>query len=208
MTPAAMVTALVPVKARHRCKTRLAACLSDAQRRRLASDMLQHVVQVLQQVPAIARVVVLTPERDRLAADIELLADDGEDLNHSLSAAVAILRQQGCGRLLIVPADLPWLTADDIEGLLAEDALAITPSDDGQGTNGLHLPANLPFDFRFGANSFAAHYQAAARLQIPCRVVRAPGLGFDLDTPADYARFQAASVPVFSGPALSGADTL
>lgn len=202
------ITALVPVKARHRCKTRLSACLSDAQRRRLAGDMLQHVVQVLQQVPAIDRIVVLTPERDRLDASIELLADDGEDLNRSLTAAVATLRQQGCGRLLIVPADLPWLTPEDVEVLLAEDAVAIAPSGDGQGTNGLHLPDGLRFNFLFGRNSFTAHCQAAACLPVPCRVVHAPGLAFDVDTPADYARLQAASLPTFSGCALSGAGTL
>lgn len=208
MNSPADVTALIPIKARHRCKTRLSGCLTDVQRRRLAGDMLQHVVQVLQQVPAITRIVVLTPERDRLAADIELLADEGEDLNSSLTGAVARLREQGCGRLLIVPADLPWLAVDDIEALLARETLAIAPSVDEQGTNGLHLPARMPFHFRFGHHSFAAHCEAAARMPAAYRVVRAPGLAFDVDTPADYARYQAAMAQVFTRSAVSGAEPL
>lgn len=204
----AAVTALIPIKARHRCKTRLSGCLTDLQRRQLAGDMLQHVVQVLQQVPAITRIVVLTPERDRLAAEVELLDDEGEDLNSSLAGAVARLREQGCGRLLIVPADLPWLAVDDIEVLLARETLAIAPSADEQGTNGLHLPARMPFHFRFGPHSFAAHCEAAGRMPVAYRVVRAPGLAFDVDTPADYARYQTALTQVFTRSVVSGAEPL
>lgn len=202
------VTALIPIKARHRCKTRLASCLTEQQRRALAGDMLQHVLHVLQQVPAISRIVVVTPERGQLAADIELLTDAGEDLNNSLSRAVTTVRRQGCKRLLIVPADLPWLSVTDIDALLAAETLAIAPSADEQGTNGLHLPAGLPFDFVFGPGSFAAHCAAAERLPAAYRVVRSPGLAFDVDTPGDYYRYRSAArhQPFFS--AVSGADAL
>lgn len=187
------VTALIPIKARHLCKTRLSLCLTEQQRRTLVRDMLQQVLQVLQQVPAIMRIVVLTPERDHIAESIELLPDEGKDLNSSLTHAVVTLRQGGCGRLLILPADLPRLSVKDLNAILAADTLAIAASEDELGTNGLYLPNNLPFSFAFGDNSFQLHRQQAEHLQVPYRLVRSPGLAFDVDTPADYARYQSAS---------------
>lgn len=184
------VTAIIPVKPRISCKTRLAEYLTASQRLSLVRDMLQHVVSTLQQSPVIKRIVVLTSERDRVPAGIETLNDDGQDLNRCLTNAVATLRQQGCSRLLILPADLPNLTVDDVYRLTETEGLSIAPSSDELGTNALCLPKNMPFEFRFGDNSFYTHCHLMNTSGVDYRIVRSPGLAFDVDTPKDYLHYQ------------------
>ncbi len=197
------VTALVPIKTRGAGKTRLAQHLSPNKRLQLVRDMLNHVLNCLQQIPAIERVVVLSPERDQLAADVEVMADAGWDLNSSLTLAVTQLRHQGAGRILIVPADLAMLQVDDVQALLSAakgHPLVIAPSADEQGTNALMLPApngQLPFRFRFGENSYRAHQREAKRLQLDYRCIKRAGLGFDVDTGGDLQHLPtSASKPI------------
>jgi 2-phospho-L-lactate guanylyltransferase len=95
--------------------------------------------------------------------------------------------------LLILHGDLPNLGADDVAALL--DALpdtggvAIAPDRAGTGTNGLALRPPDAIGFRFGAGSFAAHALEAQGAGVPLADVHRPGLAFDLDTPADLARW-------------------
>ena len=117
-------TALVPIKAPGHRKTRLAPYLSPDQRETLAEDMLAHVAEVLRASPSIMRAVLLAPDPPEDGFD-GWIADEGRGLNVELDAARAALG----GDLLILHADLPRLTVEDVETLLAEavDAPAIAP---------------------------------------------------------------------------------
>jgi len=96
---------------------------------------------------------------------------------------------EGIARLLILPADLPQLSARDIELLAATPAgeIAISPDRHGTGTNALSLP--LPqaagFAFAFGPDSFAAHHAEAERLGLRIGEVHSSGLAKDIDMPED-----------------------
>jgi len=68
---------------------------------------------------------------------------------------------------------------------LAEPPIAADKT--GRGTNALALRPPDVIDFRFGVGSLAAHIAQADGL--PLSVVDRPGLAFDLDTPADLARW-------------------
>lgn len=187
------VTALIPIKARAGCKTRLSECLPEPQRLALVRNMLQHVMQTLQSVSVINRIVVVTPERDTIPENIEILVDEGQDLNSCLTHAVTRLREQGYSRLLILPADLPDLTVADVNHLLNPDGITIAPSEDERGTNGLYLPTDMPFVFEFGENSFNEHCRQLNTLDVNYRVVRSAGLAFDVDTADDYQLYREAS---------------
>jgi 2-phospho-L-lactate guanylyltransferase len=63
--------------------------------------------------------------------------------------------------------------------------VAIAPDRRGTGTNGLALHPPNAIPFRFGADSFAAHQEAAHAADLSVAVVQRRGLAFDLDTPDD-----------------------
>jgi len=78
------------------------------------------------------------------------------------------------------------IPANVIQLLDAAEAtgLAIAPDRHGSGTNALALGDGRPFAFSFGADSYHLH-----RRQISghWRMVPAPGLAIDIDTPTDLA---------------------
>ena len=67
--------------------------------------------------------------------------------------------------------------------------MAIAPDRAGTGTNGLALRPPDAIALRFGVGSFEAHRAEAEGAGVPLAEVHRPGLAFDLDTPADLARW-------------------
>jgi 2-phospho-L-lactate guanylyltransferase len=118
------------------------------------------------------------------------LAEEGSDLNSALHQGRAFAQHSGAGGLLIIPADLPLLTAADLHALCSlanvGDGIVVSPSQDG-GTNALHLrlPSNLPFCF--GEDSFARHLSAARTGGFAPVTYDSPTLRMDLDWPQDLA---------------------
>src|ERR1700683_4256552 len=101
--------ALVPIKPRALCKTRLGSVLPPAQRLALVRTLLRHVLSILRAAPDIRHIALISSERDDVADDVPLLFDDGTDLNSSLESGVARAIAAGATTVLIVPADLPLL---------------------------------------------------------------------------------------------------
>lgn len=91
-------------------------------------------------------------------------------------------------RLLVAHADLPALTAEDVDALLAEDAPVVVATDRTRsGTNLLVLDAGAPFTFRFGVESLEAHQAEAERRGVRAVVVQRTGTAVDLDTLDDWS---------------------
>jgi 2-phospho-L-lactate guanylyltransferase len=111
-------------------------------------------------------------------------------LNPALHQAAA--RIGAAAALLVLPADLPLLTAQDVEQFIyhAERAtVVIAPDRHCHGTNALLLASSEKFRFRFGPNSYWAHQQEARRLGLSVVSVAIYNLAFDLDTPEDLEIF-------------------
>ncbi|GAA3230937.1 2-phospho-L-lactate guanylyltransferase [Oerskovia jenensis] len=116
----------------------------------------------------------------------------GREIVASLAADLA---GQGAGatavrpvRLLVAHADLPALTAEDVDTLLAEDAPVVVATDRTRsGTNLLVLDAEAPFTFRFGVGSLEAHLAEAERRGVRAVVVQRTGTAVDLDTLDDWS---------------------
>ena len=70
-----MIAALVPVKALDQAKGRLAALLSQEERRVLALAMLEDVLRALQAVPRVEHVAGVSPDTDVLARAEKLGAE-------------------------------------------------------------------------------------------------------------------------------------
>ena len=173
--------AIVPLKPPGERKTRLGPHLAADQRERLAELLADHVLRILAETPRIRTRIVLAAERPFLPHD-RWIADRGRGLNVELAEG---RRSASPARTLVIHADLPGLSVGDVEAMLdlaEQRGGAVAPDRHSSGTNALALAHDRPFDFAFGAGSFARHRE---RLGRDCGVVTRPGLGLDLDTPSD-----------------------
>lgn len=185
--------ALIAIKERLHCKTRLAAALAPAARVQLVRSMLAAVLSAAGGARTVRHIIVVSPERDSVPAEIPVLADSGECLNGALTQAHRVLREFGCREVVILPADLPTITAAEIDALVRagrRGGFAIAPDAAGVGTNALCLVSAHPFRFQFGLGSRRLHLEEAERTGLSPKVVRLPGLEFDVDSPADLDRLR------------------
>lgn len=178
---------LVPVKAPGAGKQRLAAVLREPVRARLIETMLSQVLSAVFASTGVCQVRVLSPEPRALPQGAGMVLDGGRDLNAALEYARGALSSPGVSHITVIFADLPLLTAGEVTGLIeaAGGGLAIAADHAGTGTNALCLPADADFRFEFGPGSLARHLAQAEAAGLPCRVVRSPGLAFDIDEPRD-----------------------
>ncbi|HEX7876862.1 MAG TPA: 2-phospho-L-lactate guanylyltransferase [Sphingobium sp.] len=182
---------VIPIKAPEACKTRLMPALGDTERQALVATMLGRTVEAARAVIGRDQVLLLGPSRHGLAEDTPLLRDPGGGLNPALTSARDAAIRAGVDRLLLLSADLPTVSAQDVAALLEipAEAMAGAPDCAGLGTNALSLP--LPrasgFRFHYGEGSFAAHRAEAARLDLPFLCIDRPGLGLDIDRPDEIA---------------------
>jgi 2-phospho-L-lactate guanylyltransferase len=127
-----------------------------------------------------------------------VLADTGAGLNAALTQAHRALLDLGCSEVLVLPADLPLVSAAEIDALVRaarDGGFAMSSDDAGVGTNALALVGGVPFHFQFGADSRRLHLAEAARLALAPQLLRLPGLEFDVDSPADLQRLAALQCP-------------
>jgi len=173
-------TAVIPFKGSAARKTRLESRLGMKERQRLSQELFAHVVSVLRQTPMLRDVALLSDMRPNRWQG-PFIRDEGRGLNAELNALVESQRPT---RLLVIHADLPLVSVDDIAALIVGDGAACTiaPDRHGTGTNALALVEPLGFEFAFGPNSFTRHCAAAYG---NARVVTRPGLGLDVDTADD-----------------------
>ena len=187
-----MIAAIVPAKALDGAKSRLAALLSETERRELALAMLEDVVRALRDVSEIGSLTVISPDADVLDVARGLGASGVEEppsvrgINQALSHALDSL-DPAPDAVVVVLADVPLIAPDDVRSAIAalpERGLAICPSHDNGTSLLLMRPAGL-VPFRFGPKSFSLHKREAAAQHLPIEVLRIESLARDIDTPDD-----------------------
>jgi 2-phospho-L-lactate guanylyltransferase len=191
--------AIVPCKRLNRAKTRLAHVLGPAERHALARAMLRDVLAVLTQVRGLDGVAVVTsdPEVSALAdASVALVLDDPPNADHSAAAraATAEVARRGVRGVLILSADVPLLTASEVERVLAIHGggrgITIATNRAGEGTNAIACTPPDAIALSFGRDSRRRHVRAARELGLPVRCICPPGLALDIDTPEDLAEYK------------------
>jgi len=199
------IAAIVPVKGLATAKSRLAPRLSPDERASLSLRLFDRVLVAITSTAGIDRVVVVTSDesvRDRArlgGAEVvdEPPASDSVDArteHQQHNAALEHARTETIARwnpaaLLVVAADLPFLSSSDLTGLIergtTDDTVVLGVDRAGTGTNALLLrPANA-VPFRFGPNSFAAHRTEASKRGLRFLVHDVPGIASDVDVPRD-----------------------
>ncbi len=159
--------------------------------------MLARTLDILGSVDRIAGIAVVSS--DLTVHDIARsknalpLAETESGLNAAISQACAWVTVQGGWGALIVPIDLPLLTASDVDSMIdlaTESAcIVIAPDRRGDGTNGLLLRPPQIIRPAFGPSSFQAHRDQAAERDIPVHVYRSTTIALDIDSPADLDRY-------------------
>ena len=188
--------AVVPVKPFYRGKSRLAGVLSTEDRVALNRCFLESIVQALTAVPAIEHVLVVSRDPQVLALARSrgartLLEHGSQDLNLALGMAAAVVKKFTGNAILVIPADLPLVGAEDIRILVDNSPAApfvrIAPDRHRRGTNALLFSPIGSFPFSYGPDSFQRHCDLALRVGMKVEVVDMPALALDIDLPEDLA---------------------
>lgn len=192
--------AIIPVKPLRRGKSRLAKVISAEERANLNQYLLKHTIQVLSTIKEIENILVISRDTEALALARDLGARTVQEygspgLNTALSRAVEIAKTYGTCGILVVPADLPRLDAEDIKKILIHKekppVVVIAPDRKREGTNALLVcPPDL-IEFKYGIGSFEKHSQAARDAGVRLEICDLPSLELDLDDPEDLALIEA-----------------
>ena len=98
----------------------------------------------------------------------------------------------GAKGLLVLPADLPLLTREDVEKIIATEysdrLVRIVPDQHGVGTNALFIRPPGMLRYKFGKDSLSNHKEEAKRVRAAVHVYRLSNIEFDIDDPDDLRR--------------------
>ena len=186
--------AIVPVKPLRYGKSRLAEVLTPEERMDLNRRMLAHTLDTLTAMPEIEHVLVVSRDQAALALAREYGARTVQEsgtpkLNVALARATVVAKNYATRGVLIVPADLPLVTSEDVRAMLEHavepPVVVVAPDRHRQGTNALLVcPAGL-IEYEFGPGSFQRHCERAYRAGARLEVCELPSLALDMDLPED-----------------------
>ncbi len=186
--------AIVPVKPLRRGKSRLAEVLTPEERADLNRRLLAHTLDTLTAIPEIEHVLVISRDQSALALAREHGARTVQEhgspqLNLALARATVVAKNYATRGVLIMPADLPLFTAEDVRTMLerAKDppVVVVAPDRHGEGTNALLVcPAGL-IEYEFGPGSFQRHCEKARQAGARLEICELPSLALDMDLPED-----------------------
>lgn len=198
-----ITAAVVPIKSLQQSKQRLARLFNQQQRADLSLAMLKDILGTLTRCRDIQKIVLVTSDtKIQLLAQrlgIEVLTEQSQTgLINAVSHAGKTLSERGIHRMLFIPADVPLVTEQEIQRVLNpiidvkelthRGVVHIVPATASGGSNCIScMPANC-MQFSFGEQSFVRHLNIARESNLNTIVTKLPGLGLDVDTPADLAQ--------------------
>lgn len=186
--------AIVPVKPLRRGKSRLAGVLSEEQRTELNQELLERTLDTLSTLKELDQVLVVSRDPHALTiarnhGAMTVLEDGQSELNTALTRATVVAKINATRGVLILPADLPLVTREDILTLIDRavkpPVVVIAPDRHRKGTNALLMVPPELIEYDFGEDSFQRHCERVAKSGARLEVVELPSLGLDLDMPED-----------------------
>jgi 2-phospho-L-lactate guanylyltransferase len=196
--------ALVPIRGLETAKTRLGEDLDPEERVELVTNLLRRTLVATRDARWVTGTVVVTMDPDAAGIAHELraigLVERAPGLNAAIEAARSVAVARGATAVLVLPADLPAVSAAAIDALIGAAAeaaegngrlVAVVPDRHGLGTNALLISPPGAIDPAFGEASCAAHAARAASAGARWLELDSP-LALDLDTAADLLDAEAA----------------
>ena len=184
--------ALVPLKRLEQAKARLANVLSADERRALMLAMARDVLTALSRSKRLAGILLVsrTTEADALAQAFgtERFAESpSANLSQALiQASDYLISQLQAEGAMIVPADVPLITPDEVDAVLMEHKqVTVVPDDDNLGTNCLICSPPNCIEYVFDGRSFKPHVNAAFAAGITPTIIPSAGFSLDIDSPDD-----------------------
>lgn len=174
---------VIPVKAFHAAKVRLAPALDAQARAELAQRMATGVVAAAGDLPV--TVVCDDPAVHDWALETgaKVRWTPGLGLDGAVEAGVDAAADDGAERVLVAHADLPMATG--LDHAVGRSGVVMVPDRHDDGTNVIAIPARCGFRFSYGPGSFLRHRLEADRLGLPVEILADVALGWDVDVPAD-----------------------
>lgn len=189
------VDVLLPVKPFHLAKTRLAGALDAEARESLVRDGLRHTLDVLAVLHEVRHTLVISADplvwEIAVSYGVDILEEvDVPGLNASLALGLCSLQEHGAEAVMILPVDLPRLSAERLKeklDCLVSPGMVIVPDRHEEGTNVLLFSPPDLMTTAFGDGSFRQHCQLAQAAGVEPVILHCPDLALDIDSPEDLA---------------------
>ena len=191
--------AIIPVKPLKNAKSRLTPVLSPEQRFDLAQAMFRHVLSVTTTIQQVTGVLVISRDTKALAIAREMGAKTLQEgamsnLNPALLRATMVVKSWRADSVLVLPADLPFINAEDLRDMIrlaADRSVVIATDRNRDGTNALLVRPPLAIEYDYGGGSYARHIRLARSAGLVVREFQSDRLSLDIDVPADLREYQA-----------------
>jgi 2-phospho-L-lactate guanylyltransferase len=189
---------IVPVKKLSEAKSRLSPLLSENERKQFCLEMLEDVLTAIRTTKGIFKTIVMSkdPQILQVAKNFHIFPfkESRSGLNQAISEAINWCISLNAKTTLILPADIPLVSSEDVSKILAfgrTSSMVISPSRWGNGTNALLLNPPRAVPAFYGRDSFQRYIEEASKRGIPFHVYRSPRIAFDVDTTEDLADYVA-----------------
>jgi 2-phospho-L-lactate guanylyltransferase len=188
------IWAIIPVKPLRRGKSRLSGVLGLEARTALNHYLLSNTLDILSTIPEIEHSLVVSRDPEALTIAREYGARTVQEqgspqLNIALTRATMVALSHSVQGVLIIPADLPLLTSEDILEVIQRavnpPVVVITPDRHQQGTNALLVAPPGFIQYEFGPGSFNKHCLSAKKAGARLEICKRKSVALDIDLPED-----------------------
>lgn len=189
------IALVVPVKGSNP-KARLSSILGPKERKQLQVAMLEDTLHAIARAKKSVHTFVVTsdPEILKFAGRYGVggVQEEGDaGVNEAVGRAIS--RLSGYDGWLILPADLPLLTATDIKNVFTlhrmGSPIIISPSEDYSGTNLLLMTRKRRIELHYDDDSYNNHVREAIATGARTAVYYSENVSFDVDHAGDVHRY-------------------
>jgi len=190
---------IIPVKPLNRAKSRLATVLTPEQRQQFAESMFRHVLDTVRQVPQVIGTLVISRDSKALSIardyDAKTVQETGTpELNSALTRATQVVATWGVGSVLVLPADLPLVKAEDIVNILmmgrGMPSVVLATDQNQDGTNALFMRPPGVIPYAYGPGSYSRHLELARDAGIEAKTYFSERLALDIDITEDLDSYK------------------
>jgi len=192
------IWAIIPVKPLSQGKSRLADALSPEERKQLSEMLFRRVLTAVKETPQVAGTLVISRDPRALAIardlDAHTVQESGApELNNALMRATQVVGGWRGGAVLILPADLPLVTSEDLTAMitLGQENLTVVIATDqhDDGTNAMLIRPPGLIHYAYGAGSYHRHMELAKQAGATVKHYHSDRLALDIDVPADLENY-------------------
>lgn len=188
-----MVVAVVPLKNLKMAKSRLSNILAEGERQELVLAMFDDVLVSLKESHFIEKIFLVADKYFNPVTDVQMITEiKNRGYDEAIIEALKDSRVNQAQAMLILPADLPLVSRDELNTLIRDQedrSIRIAGARDQDGTNALVMKPPSLLATSFGVGSFERHKRLAKALSVKIEEINLPGLSFDVDTEKDLIDF-------------------